>query len=252
MNIIYIYNKLKSDPAFKFTPTTFFFSAKSAASYHRAKLIIKLINSVADLVNNDKFTNDKLKVIFIPNYSVSIAEKLIPATDISEQISTAGKEASGTGNMKFMLNGAITLGTLDGANVEILNEVGEENIFIFGLTAEQAMEYSKNNSYNPRDIFNTDTNLQLVLTQLINGSLDPNTQLFRELYESLLNKDEYFLLKDFESYCQAHYNINSFYKSDEAWTRACIINTARSGKFSSDRTIGEYSHDIWNLERVTY
>ncbi|MDR1150775.1 MAG: glycogen/starch/alpha-glucan phosphorylase [Clostridiales bacterium] len=250
LHILYLYNQIKTNPDFDFEPTIFIFSAKSAANYHRAKLIIKLINSVADLINNDKFASDKIKIVFVPNYCVSLAEKIIPAANISQQISTAGKEASGTGNMKFMLNGAITLGTLDGANIEILEEVGEKNIYIFGLTADQINEYKKNNSYNPKEIFNNNQNIRLILTQLINGTLDKDTELFREIYESLINFDEYFILRDFESYKNTYKKINFDYKDKHKWTKSAIMNTSCSGKFSSDRTIKEYAKDIWNLKKI--
>jgi starch phosphorylase len=246
-HIMYLYNKLKTDSEFILEPVTFIFSAKSAASYHRAKLIIKLINSVSDLINNDKFVNEKIKVIFVPNYCVSLAEKIIPAANISQQISTAGKEASGTGNMKFMLNGALTLGTLDGANIEILEEVGKENIYIFGLTADEILEHSKNKSYSPHEFFDQDYEIRTILTQLINGTLDKNTELFREIYENILNKDEYFILKDFNDYKNIYKKINHDYKNKDKWVKSAIINTARSGKFSSDRTIKEYSKEIWKL-----
>jgi starch phosphorylase len=254
LHVLSLYNKIKSEPNLDIVPMTFIFAAKAAASYSRAKLIIKLINSVAELINRDKFVENKLRVVFLPNYCVSLAEKIIPAADISEQISTAGKEASGTGNMKFMLNGALTLGTLDGANIEILEEVGEENIFIFGAKADEINEITEKNNYNPWDIYNTNMDLRMVLTQLIDGTIDSNREMFREIYESLLNgwnyqrADQFFILKDFNSYAQAREKINKFYKNKSSWVKSSIINTARSGKFSSDRTIREYSRDIWNLK----
>lgn len=256
LHVLDIYNRIKLNPSLDIEPHTFIFSAKSAAGYHRAKLIIKLINSVADLVNNDKLVSDKIKVLFMPNYCVSLAEKLIPAADVSEQISTASKEASGTGNMKFMLNGALTLGTLDGANVEILEEVGDENIFIFGLNAQEVMDLYERNDYNPWDLFNKNQSIRMVMNQLINGELSSDRELFRELYESLLNgwrgqrADEYFILKDFESYAKAHQKVNEKYKDRKAWARSAVINIANSGKFSSDRTIMEYANEIWNLKPV--
>lgn len=259
MNILHVlslYNKLKVNPGLDITPRTFIFGAKAAASYKRAKLIIKLINSVADVVNNDKTINGKLKVVFAENYRVSLAEKLIPAADVSEQISTASKEASGTGNMKFMLNGAITLGTLDGANVEIKEEVGDDNIFIFGLKAEEVIKLQKDNTYNPWHIYNMNQDVRMVLTQLINGSLDKDTELFRELYESLLNgyhgsrADEYFVLEDFDAYAKAQNEVDKAYKDKKRWAEMAIINTAKSGKFSSDRTIKQYADEIWNLKPV--
>lgn len=256
LHILSLYNKIKLNPGLDIQPHTFIFSAKSAANYHRAKLIIKLINSVANLVNNNKIINGKIKVLFLPNYCVSLAEKLIPAADVSEQISTASKEASGTGNMKFMLNGALTIGTLDGANVEILEEVGEKNIFIFGLRASEVIDLYKKNNYNPWDIYNKNVDVRNVMNQLVNGELDENHELFREIYESLLNgwngqrADEYFILKDFESYAAAHKKIDSAYKDKNAWAKSAIINVANSGKFSSDRTINEYAKEIWNLKPI--
>lgn len=256
MHILSLYNKLKVNPGLDITPRTFIFGAKSAAGYSRAKLIIKLINSVADLINNDESIENKIKVVFAENYCVSLAEMLIPAADVSEQISTASKEASGTGNMKFMLNGALTIGTLDGANVEICEEVGDENIFIFGLKAEEVIKYSKENSYNPWHIYNMNQDVRNVMTQFINGALDTDTELFRELYECLLNgyhgsrADEYFVLKDFEAYQQAQDDIDKAYKDKDRWAKMAILNTAMSGKFSSDRTIKEYADEIWNLKPV--
>ncbi len=256
LHILSLYNKIKLNPGLDIQPHTFIFSAKSAANYHRAKLIIKLINSVANLVNNNKIINGKIKVLFLPNYCVSLAEKLIPAADVSEQISTASKEASGTGNMKFMLNGALTIGTLDGANVEILEEVGEKNIFIFGLRASEVIDLYKKNDYNPWDIYNKNVDVRNIMNQLVNGELDENHELFREIYESLLNgwngqrADEYFILKDFESYAAAHKKIDSAYKDRNAWAKSAIINVANSGKFSSDRTINEYAKEIWDLKPI--
>ena len=251
-----LYNKLKVNPGMDMVPRTFIFGAKSAAGYRRAKLIIKLINSVADLVNNDETIEGKIKVIFAENYRVSLAEKLIPAADVSEQISTASKEASGTGNMKFMLNGALTMGTLDGANVEIREEVGDDNIFIFGMKADEVIaEYSKND-YNPWDIYNMNSDVRGVLNMLINGTLDKDTELFREIYDSLLNgyngarPDEYFVLKDFASYAEAQDRVDKAYRDKDKWAKMAILNTAHSGKFSSDRTIQEYADDIWNLKPV--
>ncbi len=256
LHVMSLYNKLKVNPGLDIVPRTFIFGAKSAAGYRRAKLIIKLINSVADLVNNDKDINGKIKVIFAENYRVSLAEKLIPAADISEQISTASKEASGTGNMKFQLNGALTMGTLDGANVEIREEVGDDNIFIFGMTADEVIaEYAKND-YNPWDIYNVNSDVRGVMNMLINGTLDPNTELFREIYDSLLNgfggarADEYFVLKDFDSYAKAQAKVDALYKDESKWAEKAIINIAKSGKFSSDRTIQQYADEIWNLKKV--
>lgn len=256
LHIMSLYNKLKANPALDIVPRTFIFGAKAAAGYKRAKLIIKLINSVAKLVNNDKSIEGKIKVIFAENYRVSLAEKLIPAADISEQISTASKEASGTGNMKFMLNGAITMGTLDGANVEIRQEVGDENVFIFGMNAEEVIEQYSKNDYNPWDIYNMNSDVRGVLNMLINGTLDEDTELFREIYESLLNgynggrADEYFVLKDFAAYAEAQSKVDSAYRDREKWAKMAILNTAHSGMFSSDRTIQEYADEIWDLKPV--
>lgn len=259
LNIMYVlslYNELKVNPALDIAPRTFIFGAKAAAGYRRAKLIIKFINSVAELINNDETIDGKIKIIFAENYRVSLAEKLIPAADVSEQISTASKEASGTGNMKFMLNGAITLGTLDGANVEIKEEVGDDNIFIFGLKAEEVIELTLNNTYNPWHIYNMNQDVRTVLTQFINGTLDSDTELFRELYEVLLNgyngsrADEYYILKDFEAYAEAQDSIDKAYKDKERWAKMAIMNTACAGKFSSDRTIKEYAEEIWGLKPV--
>ena len=256
LHVLSLYNKLKVNPALDIVPRTFIFGAKAAAGYRRAKLIIKLINSVADLVNNDESIEGKIKVIFAENYRVSLAEKLIPAADVSEQISTASKEASGTGNMKFMLNGALTIGTLDGANVEIREEVGDENIFIFGLKADEVIEHYKNNDYNPWFIYNMNQDVRNALTQLINGTLDENTELFRELYEVLLNgyggsrADEYFILEDFADYARAQNDIDKAYKDKKKWAKMAVLNTAKSGKFSSDRTIKEYADEIWHVKPV--
>ena len=256
LHIIYLYNCLKVNPGLDITPRTYIFGAKSAASYHMAKLIIKLINSVADVVNNDPSINNKIKVVFMENYRVSLAEKLIPAADISEQISTAGKEASGTGNMKFMLNGAVTIGTLDGANVEIKEEVGDENIFIFGLKAEEVMAKYADNSYDPWMVYNINQGARMALNCLINGTFDSNTELFRDIYGSLLNgingsrPDTYFVLADFEAYCKAHEEIDKAYSDKKRWAKMAAENIAMSGKFSSDRTIKEYADEIWHLQPV--
>ena len=256
LHVLSLYNKLKVNPGLDIAPRTFIFGAKSAAGYRMAKLIIKLINSVADLVNNDETIDGKIKVIFAENYRVTLAEKLIPAADVSEQISTASKEASGTGNMKFMLNGALTLGTLDGANVEIREEVGDENIFIFGMKADEVIaEYAKND-YNPWDIYNMNSDVRNVMNMLINGTLDEDRELFRDIYNSLLNgingnrPDEYFVLKDFAAYAEAQDRIDKAYKDKKHWAKMAILNTANSGKFSSDRTIQEYADDIWDLKPV--
>jgi starch phosphorylase len=235
------------------TPRTFIFGAKSAAGYYMAKLIIRLINVAADLINNDESIDGKIKVIFAENYRVSLAEKLIPAADISEQISTASKEASGTGNMKFMLNGALTMGTLDGANVEIREEVGDDNIFIFGMTADEVISEYEKKTYNPWDVYNMNSDVRAVMNMLINGTLDPDTELFRPIYDSLLNgqgADNYFVLKDFAAYAKAQELADKTYKDPKKWAKMAIINTACSGKFSSDRTIREYAENIWDLKPV--
>ncbi|MCL2617748.1 MAG: glycogen/starch/alpha-glucan phosphorylase [Defluviitaleaceae bacterium] len=256
LNVMDMYNQIKANPGMDFQPRTYFFAAKAAAGYGRAKLIIKLINSVAQLVNNDKTVNGRIKVHFLPNYRVSMAQMLIPAADVSEQISTAGKEASGTGNMKFMLNGALTIGTMDGANIEIFEEVGKDNIFIFGLSAEQVYNLTVTGGYDPWDICNINQSVNRIMTQLINGTLDQNTALFRELYDALLNgyhgarPDEYYVLKDFDGYAKAQAEVGKLYKNKAAWARAAIINTAKSGKFSSDRTIKQYAEEIWKLPVV--
>jgi starch phosphorylase len=257
-HVIDMYNTLKLNPGMDIHPRTFLFSAKASASYRRAKLVIKLINSVANLVNNDPVTKDRIKVLFLPNYRVSLAEKLCPAADVSEQISTAGKEASGTGNMKFMLNGAVTVGTLDGANVEMLEEVGEDNIFIFGMTAAEVHTLTESGLYSPWNLYNMDFNIRYVLTTLINGSLDmKNHELFRELYEAMLNgfggnrPDEYYVLQDFKSYKDAQAKINKAYMDKERWAVMAINNTASSGKFSSDRTIRQYADEVWNVKPLT-
>ncbi len=255
-HIIYLYNQLKMNPSLDIVPRTFIFGAKAAASYRKAKLIIKLINSVADVINNDESINGKIKVVFMENYSVSLAEKLIPAADVSEQISTASKEASGTGNMKFMLNGALTIGTMDGANVEICEEVGKDNIFIFGMSSEEVIAKYKDNSYDPWFIYNMNQDARTVLNELINGTFSPeNPDMFRELYDSLLNgyggrADEYFVLADFEDYVRAQKEVDAAYKDKKKWAEMAIINTAKSGKFSSDRTIKQYADEIWNLKPV--
>ena len=251
-HVMHLYFKMKEEPGFRIYPRTFFFSAKAAASYALAKEIIKLINMVAEKVNNDPETNQYLKVVFIPNYSVSVAEILLNAADVSEQISTAGKEASGTGNMKFMLNGAVTIGTMDGANVEIHDEVGEENIIIFGLSSEETARMSREHSYNPWDMYHSDERIRRVMDSLVDGTFAPdNPELFRGVFNSLLGSDrsdEYFVLKDFASYAEAQERLERIYKNKDEWSRMAVINTAKSGKFSSDRTIREYAKEIWNLK----
>ena len=251
LHVMYQYNELKTNPSYDMYPTTYIFGAKASAGYKRAKLIIKLINSVADVINNDASIKGKIKVVFIENYRVSNAELIFAAADVSEQISTASREASGTGNMKFMLNGAVTLGTMDGANVEIVEEVGEENAVIFGLRAEEVMKYEREGGYNPKDIYNNDAAVRTVLTQLINGMYSPDDpDRFRDLYDSLINEDVYFILKDFASYVEAHKKIDTLYRDEKNWAKMVMLNTACSGKFSSDRTIEEYAKEIWNLKKV--
>ena len=255
LHVMYLYNELKKDPDKEFYPRTFIFGAKASAGYHRAKSIIKLINSVADVVNNDKSIDGKIKVVFIENYRVSNAEIIFAAADVSEQISTASKEASGTGNMKFMLNGAVTLGTMDGANVEIVEEVGKENAFIFGLSSDEVIAYEHNGQYNPRDIYNTDGDIRAVLTQLVDGTYSSNLDEFRDIYNSLLDgqggrPDMYFILKDFRSYAEAQERVSAAYADTAKWAKMAMLNTAKCGKFSSDRTIEEYAQEIWHLEKV--
>jgi len=257
MHVMYLYNKIKSHPEMSFYPRTFIFGAKASAGYVRAKGIIKLINSVADVVNNDRSINGKLKVVFIEDYRVSIAEWIFAAADVSEQISTASKEASGTGNMKFMLNGAPTLGTMDGANVEIVEEVGEENAFIFGMSSDEVMGYEKNGGYNPYDIYNSDEEIRRVVNQLVDGTYaEGDPERYRDLYNSLLTKkgsdrpDMYFILKDFRSYAEAQEKVEEAYKDEERWAKMALLNTACCGKFSSDRTIEEYVEDIWKLDKI--
>ena len=252
LHVMYLYNELKAHPDMDIVPRTFIFGVKAAAGYYTAKLTIKLINAVADKINNDPSINGKIKVVFIEDYRVSNAELIFAAADVSEQISTASKEASGTGNMKFMLNGALTLGTMDGANVEIIEEVGKDNAFIFGLSAEQVMEYEKNGNYNPRDVYNNNQDVRQVLTQLVNGFYSPeNPELFRALYDALLEKDTYFTLLDFDSYKEAHNRIDAAYRDEQHWARTAMLQTASAGKFSSDRTIEEYAKEMWHLEKVT-
>ena len=257
LHVMYLYNQLKDNPNMDIVPRTFIFGAKAAAGYKRAKLTIKLINNVADVINNDKSIGGKLKVVFIEDYRVSNAELIFSAADVSEQISTASKEASGTGNMKFMLNGALTIGTMDGANVEMAEEVGKDNMFIFGASADEIINLENNGGYNPMDIFNNDQNIRRVLMQLINGYYSPqDPDLFRDIYNSLLNTqssdraDTYFILKDFRSYAEAHKKIDQAYRDEKWWARTAMLNTASAGKFSSDRTIEEYVRDIWHLKKI--
>jgi starch phosphorylase len=256
LHVMYLYNQIKANPNMEFYPRTFIFGAKAAAGYKNAKLTIKLINSVADKINNDPIVKNRIKVVFIENYRVSNAELIFAAADVSEQISTASKEASGTGNMKFMLNGALTLGTMDGANVEIVEEVGEENAFIFGLSSDEVINYENHGGYNPMDIYNSDQDIKKVVDQLVDGTYDNDHELFRSLYNSLLNTkdtdkaDRYFILKDFRSYEEAQKKVEKAYKDKSGWARSAMLNVAKVGKFTSDRTIQQYVDEIWHLDKV--
>ena len=256
MHVMYLRNQLKEHPEMDFYPRTFIFGAKASAGYMTAKLIIKLINAVADSVNNDPALKGRLKVVFIEDYKVSNGEMIFAAADVSEQISTASKEASGTGNMKFMLNGAPTIGTMDGANVEIVEEVGEENAFIFGLSSDQVINYEHNGGYDPNYIFNTDGDIRQVMVQMVNGTFDPDTELFRPIYDSLLTgkygpADRYFILADFRAYADAQKRVEAAYRDSAKWAKMAMLNTFSSGKFSSDRTIEEYVRDIWHLDKIS-
>lgn len=257
LHVMYLYNELHEHPSMDFYPRTFIFGAKAAAGYENAKLTIKLINAVGDLVNNDPVVDGRIKVVFIEDYKVSNAELLFAAADVSEQISTASKEASGTGNMKYMLNGAMTVGTMDGANVEMVEEMGEENAFIFGLSSDEVIDYENNGGYDPMEIFNQNVAIRKVLTQLINGTVSPDdSERFRRLYDSLLNTnctdraDTYFILKDFDSYADAQRRVEEAYRDENKWARMAMMNTASAGKFSSDRTIEEYATEIWDLKKI--
>ena len=256
LHVMYLYNEMKANPSMEFYPRTFIFGAKAAAGYKNAKLTIKLINAVADVINNDPIVKNRIKVVFIENYRVSNAELIFAAADISEQISTASKEASGTGNMKFMLNGALTLGTMDGANVEIVEEVGIENAFIFGLSSDEVIRYENFGGYNPMDIYNSDKDIRKVVDQLVDGTYSQDRELFRSLYNSLLNTqstdkaDRYFILKDFKAYAEAQKKVEKAYKAKDSWARSAMLNVAKVGKFTSDRTIQEYVDDIWHLDKV--
>ena len=258
LHVMYLYNQIKEHPEMPFYPRTFIFGAKASAGYVRAKQIIKLINSVADVVNNDRSINGKLKIVFIEDYRVSIAEHIFAAADVSEQISTASKEASGTGNMKFMLNGAPTLGTMDGANVEIVEEVGLENAFIFGLSSDEVINYENKGGYNPQDIYFNDWDVKRVVDQLMDGTYSGGDHdMFRDLYNSLLNTqcssrpDMYFILKDFRAYAEAQKRVEEAYRDTQRWAKIALMNTASCGKFTSDRTIQEYVDEIWKLDKVT-
>ena len=258
LHVMYLYNQIKEHPEMDFYPRTFIFGAKAAAGYKIAKLTIKLINNVAAVINNDASINGMIKVVFLEDYRVSLAEWIVAAADVSEQISTASKEASGTGNMKFMLNGACTIGTMDGANVEMVEEMGIENAFIFGMSSQEVIDHEKNHDYNPMDIFNQDQDIRKVLMQLINGFYSPeNPELFRDIYNSLLNTqstdvaDRYFILADFRSYAEAQQRVEEAYKDEAGWAKKAMLNVASVGKFSSDRTIQEYVDEIWKLDKIT-
>ena len=256
LHVMYLYNRLIEDPSFNPPARTFIFGAKAASGYRRAKSIIKLINTVADRVNNDRRVRGKIRVVFIENYRVSVAEKIFPAADVSEQISTAGYEASGTSNMKFMVNGALTLGTMDGANIEIFEEAGKENGFVFGLLTEEIKKMEAEHSYNPQEYLSKNPALAKVVNQLVDGTYDPTHQLFKELYDSLVygvegqRPDVYYVLADFDLYCKAQEKIAEAYLDKKSWARKTLINIANSGKFSSDRTIEDYVRDIWKLDKV--
>ena len=257
LHIMYLYNRIIDDPDFNPPPQTFIFGAKAASGYRRAKTIIKLINTVADRVNNDRRVHGKIRVVFVENYRVSVAEKIFPAADVSEQISTAGFEASGTSNMKFMVNGALTLGTMDGANIEIVKEAGKENAFVFGLSAEEIIKMENEHSYNPQEYLGRNPELSRVVQQLVDGTYDPTHQEFKELYDSLVygvegqRPDVFYVLADFDAYCKAHEEVEAAYQNTKEWARKALINIANSGKFSSDRTIEDYVRDIWHLKKVT-
>jgi len=246
-----LYNRLRENPDLEIVPRTFIFAGKAAPGYYIAKQTIKLINVLSSLINQDKQIKNKLKVVFLENYSVSLGEMLFPAADVSEQISTASKEASGTGNMKFMLNGAMTIGTMDGANVEIYDAVGDDNIFIFGLTSQQVFDYYLHGGYNAWNEYNSDPRLKTVLEQLVNGFLPYQKEEFRAIYQSLLsNNDEFFVLKDFDSYAKAHVELDNRYKDKDKWLQMSIQNIAHAGIFSSDRTIRQYAAEIWHTKPV--
>jgi starch phosphorylase len=248
-----MYNTLKANPSFReqYVPHTFIFGAKAAGTYYFAKKVIKLINTIAEKVNNDPVTSPYLKVVFVENYNVSYAEMIMPAADISEQISTASKEASGTGNMKFMMNGAVTLGTLDGANVEINELVGEDNIFVFGLTSEEVNDLYKNGGYNAKELYENDSEIRILLDQLVNGFFDKVERYeFKEIFDNLVYRDHYFVLKDYQAYKQAAFLANEAYKDKNRWARMALVNIAKSGVFSSDRSIQDYANDIWHVNSI--
>ena len=248
LHIMHLYNMLKEDPSFEIYPRTFIFGAKASPGYYYAKKIIKLINSVAEKINGDPDVRDKLKVVFLENYRVSVAEKVFPAADVSEQISTASKEASGTGNMKFMMNGAVTVGTLDGANIEIKEIVGEDNIFIFGLTADEVLKIYEHGGYNSLEYYHHDQRIRQVCDQLVNGFLEKDPDEFGVIYDSLLvQNDQYLVLKDFDAYAKVQKKVEKAFADKDKWLRMSLVNIARSGFFSSDRTIREYASEIWGI-----
>jgi glycogen phosphorylase len=252
LHIMDLYNRLRDNPDLDIMPRTFIFGAKAAPGYHLAKSVIKLINTAASVINSDKQIQDKIKIVFLENYRVSLAEKIIPAADISEQISTASKEASGTGNMKFMMNGAVTLGTLDGANIEIREEVGEDNIFIFGLKAEEVLDYNRHGGYRAKDLYNSNPRIRRILDQLVDGFFQQDHSAFNDIYYSLLtSNDEFFVLKDFTAYAEAQQHVEQAYRDQTGWADRAVVNIARSGVFSSDRTVSEYASDIWNVHPVS-
>jgi glycogen phosphorylase len=251
LHIVALYLRIKKDPGIEMVPRTFIFGGKAAPAYAAAKMVIKLVNSVGEVVNVDPQVAGRLKIIFLPNYRVSLAEKIFPGSDLSEQISTAGKEASGTGNMKFALNGALTIGTLDGANIEIREEVGEENFFLFGLTADEVQDLWRR-GYRPRERYEQDAELKAVLDLVYSGFFEPDhPELFRPLVQTLLDSDPYLLLADFRSYVECQASVAKAYQDPERWTKMAIFNIARMGKFSSDRTIREYARDIWHAQPVS-
>lgn len=249
MNILFLYHKILREPDFKIEPTTFIFGGKAASSYYRAKKVIKLINSLAFHINSDPRVNSKMKVLFVPNYNVSLAEMIVPAANISEQISTATKEASGTSNMKFMLNGAVTLATLDGANIEIKDQVGDENIMIFGLNKKEVLDFQNNGGYDASSIYQNDEDIKMVVDSLVNGFLPKLGYDGIDLYDSLLKEnDRYFVLQDFKSYIKASYELRKMYRDGKKWSKMSLINTASAGIFSSDETIKKYASEIWNVK----
>ncbi len=250
LHILELYHKLRENPEMDIVPRTFIFAGKAAPGYYMAKRFIKLITTLATAINNDPLVRGKIKVVFLENYSVSVAEMIFPAADVSEQISTASKEASGTGNMKFMMNGAVTIGTMDGANVEIREEVGDDNIVIFGLTADQVLNYYQQGGYRPWELYQQDSRIRRVLDLLVDGTLPGHREEFRSIFDSLVHRDEFFVLKDYAAYADAQSRIDTLYRDNQCWNRMCLANIAHSGKFSSDRTIAEYAIGIWKVNPV--